>query len=66
MLTASGQRISGRDTLVYEEKKDRLVAVAEADYVRYENFVGMVVASKKFETDSEQDHSRPIPQDTNM
>ena len=46
VLTASGQRISGRDTLVYEEKKTDWLAVAEADYVRYENFVGMVVASK--------------------
>lgn len=46
VLTASGQRVSGRDTLVYEEKKTDWLAVAEADYVRYENFVGMVVASK--------------------
>ena len=46
VLTASGQRVSGRDTLVYEEKKTDWLAVAETEYVRYENFVGMVVASK--------------------
>ena len=46
VLTASGQRISGRDTLVYEEKKTNWLTVTETEYVRYENFVGMVVASK--------------------
>ena len=46
VLTASGQRISGRDTLVYEEKKTDWLTVTETEYVRYENFVGMVVASK--------------------
>ena len=46
VLTASGQRVSGRDTLVYEERKTDWVSVRETEYARYENFVGMVVASK--------------------
>ena len=46
VLTASGQRVSQRDTLIYDERKTDWVSVAETQYVRYENFVGMVVASK--------------------
>ena len=46
VLTASGQRIDGRDTLVYQERKTDWYPVGEDIYYRYDNYVGMVVASK--------------------
>ena len=46
VLTASGQRIAGKDTLVYEEQLTPWEEVSEQMFARYENYVGMVVASK--------------------
>ena len=46
VLTASGQRIDGRDTLIYQERKTDWYSVAEEVYYRYDNYVGMVVSSK--------------------
>jgi len=46
VLTASGQRIAGRDTLVYSDSQTDWYKVTRTIYARYENYVGMVVASK--------------------
>ena len=46
VLTASGQRIAGKDTLVYEQQLTPWEEVSEQVFARYENHVGMVVASK--------------------
>lgn len=45
-LTASGQRIAGRDTLVYKKGRTDWMEVSEKIFYRYQNYVGMVVASK--------------------
>ncbi len=45
-LTASGQKVAGQDTLVYEEKLSEELEVSEEVYAQYENYLGMVVASK--------------------
>lgn len=46
MLTAAGQKVDGRDTLTYEDRVTNWYEVSEHVFGRYENFVGMVVASK--------------------
>ena len=45
-LTASGQRVAGRDTLIYQERTTDWHEVSEDVFGRYEHYVGMVVASK--------------------
>tara|TARA_Y100000588_G_scaffold38578_2_gene36992 strand:- start:1090 stop:1794 length:705 start_codon:yes stop_codon:yes gene_type:complete len=45
IVTASGQRVAGRDTLMYSERIERF-EVSEDIFARYENYLGMVVASK--------------------
>lgn len=45
-LTASGQRMAGRDTLIYQERTTDWHEVSEDVFGRYEHYVGMVVASK--------------------
>ena len=49
MLTASGQRVAGRDTMVYQERRTDWMEVGEKTFYRYENYVGMVVASKSLD-----------------
>lgn len=49
VLTASSQRVAGRDTLVYEDRRTDWYPVKENIYYRYENYVGMVVASKSLD-----------------
>ena len=49
MLTASGQRIAGQDSLVYQEQITPWQEVSEGVFARYENYVGMVVASKSLD-----------------
>ena len=46
VLTASGQRIAGRDTLVYEPKTTDWMEVPEETFARYQHYLGMVVSSK--------------------
>ena len=46
VLTASGRREAGRDTIQYEERKTDWYPVSEDIFYRYENYVGMVIASK--------------------
>ena len=46
ILTASGQRLAGKDTLMYKEQLTPWEEVSEHVFARYENYVGMVVASK--------------------
>lgn len=45
IVTASGQRVAERDTLIYSERIERH-EVSEDVFARYENYLGMVVASK--------------------
>ena len=59
ILTAAGQKVDGRDTLVYTDRVTNWYEVSEDVFARYENFVGMVVASKNREgrlTDVRQAH----------
>ena len=59
ILTAAGQRVDGRDTLIYTDRVTNWYEVGEDVFGRYENFVGMVVASKNREgrmTDVRQAH----------
>ena len=59
ILTAKGQRIAGRDTLVYDERVTQEFEVSEVVYARYQNYLGMVVASRDREgrqTDHRQAH----------
>jgi len=59
ILTASGQKVAGRDTVVYQERTTDWYEVSEAVFGRYEHFVGMVVASKSRDgrtTDVRQAH----------
>ena len=49
VLTAAGQRVAGRDTIVYEERRTDWMEVREETFYRYEKFVGMVVASKSLD-----------------
>ena len=49
VLSASGQKIAGRDTLVYETKTTEWLKVPEQTFGRYEHYLGMVVSSKSRE-----------------
>lgn len=49
ILTASGPPVAGRDTTVYEERLSEEYQVSEEVYAQYENYLGMVVASKTAE-----------------
>ena len=49
VLTAAGQRVAGRDTIVYEERRTDWMEVREETFYRYEKYVGMVVASKSLD-----------------
>ena len=49
VLTASGQRVAGRDTIVYQERRTDWMEVSEKTFYRYDNYVGMVVASKSLD-----------------
>ena len=49
VMTASGQRVAGVDTLEYKQHVTPWEPVSEAVFARYENYVGMVVASKDLE-----------------
>ena len=46
ILTASGQRVDGRDTLVYADRVTEWQEVEEEVMARYQHYLGMVVASK--------------------
>jgi hypothetical protein len=46
ILTASGKRLAGQDTVVYEERRTDWLKVPEEVFSRYEHYVGMVVASR--------------------
>jgi hypothetical protein len=46
LTTAAGQRVAGRDTLVFEERVTDWLEVKEDIFARYENYLGMVIASK--------------------
>ena len=47
IMTAAGQRTeSGQDTLVYETRMTEWQEVSEEVFARYQNYLGMVVASK--------------------
>ena len=59
VMTAAGQRIAGRDTLVYETRRTDWHPASEEVFYRYENYVGMVVASKSLDgrrTEANQAH----------
>ncbi len=49
VLTAAGQRVAGRDTVVYQERRTDWMEVREETFYRYEKYVGMVVASKSLD-----------------
>ena len=49
VLTAAGQRVAGRDTIVYQERRTDWMEVREETFYRYEKYVGMVVASKSLD-----------------
>jgi hypothetical protein len=46
VLSASGQQVAGRDTVVWEERLTEEYQVSEEVYAQYENYLGMVVAAK--------------------
>ena len=46
IMTASGQRVDGKDTLVYKDRVTKWLEVREEVMVRYQHYLGMVVASK--------------------
>ena len=46
MVTAAGKRIAGQDTLVYESRQTEWLEVEEHVFAQYQNYLGMVVASK--------------------
>ncbi|MEW6751283.1 MAG: hypothetical protein AB1505_09950 [Candidatus Latescibacterota bacterium] len=46
ILTGTGQRVDGQDTLVYKEEVRDWQEVSQHAFSRYENYLGMVVASK--------------------
>jgi hypothetical protein len=59
ILTAKGSKVAGKDTLLYEERVSKEYEVAESIFRRYENYLGMVVASKTLDgrqTDARQAH----------
>ena len=49
VLTAKGQRVAGRDSIVYQERRTDWMEVKEEIFYRYDNYVGMVVASKSLD-----------------
>ena len=49
VLTAAGQRVAGRDTIVYQERRTDWMEVREETFYRYEKYVGMVVSSKSLD-----------------
>ena len=49
VLTAKGQRVAGRDSIVYQERRTDWMKVKEEIFYRYDNYVGMVVASKSLD-----------------
>ena len=49
VLTAAGQRVAGRDTIAYEERRTDWMEVKEETFYRYEKYVGMVVSSKSLD-----------------
>ena len=49
VLTASGRREAGRDTIEYVDRKTDWYRVGEEVFYRYDNYVGMVVASKSLD-----------------
>jgi len=46
VMTASGQRVAGKDTLIYETRTTDWQKVSEGVFARYQNYLGMVVAAK--------------------
>ena len=46
IMTASGQRTAGKDTLVNETRMTEWQEVGEEGFARYQHYLGMVVASK--------------------
>jgi hypothetical protein len=46
LTTNAGQRIAGKDTMVFEERVTDWQEVTEGVFSRYEHYLGMVVASK--------------------
>ena len=46
ILSAKGGRVADKDTLVYEERQTQEYEVDYSIFQRYENYLGMVVASK--------------------
>ena len=46
VLAASGQRVAGKDTLVYETRTTDWQQVSEEAFGRYQHYLGMVVAAK--------------------
>ena len=49
ILAAAGQRIAGKDTVVYQQELTPWEQVDEGTFARYEKYVGMVVASKSMD-----------------
>ncbi len=49
VLTAAGQRVADQDTVIYEQRLTPWEEVSEEIFGRYENYVGMVVASKSMD-----------------
>ena len=59
IMTASGQRVDGKDTLVYADRVTDWQEVEEEVMARYQHYLGMVVASKTLDgqrTNSRQAH----------
>ena len=59
LMTASGQRVAGKDTLVYEDRVTDWLEVEEEVMARYQHYLGMVVAGKTLDgrrTTSRQAH----------
>jgi hypothetical protein len=49
IITASGHRTAGQDTLVYRERLSNEMEVPKAVFARYEHYLGMVIASKSLD-----------------
>lgn len=49
IMTASGEKVAGKDTLVYQDRVTEWYEVSGDVFGRYENYVGMVVASKSLD-----------------
>lgn len=46
LTTSAGQRVAGKDTMIFEERVTEWHEVTEEVFARYEHYLGMVVASK--------------------